>query len=230
MKSYTLILFALFTFVFSHTSYAQIQVGPLAGFGLNALSINPDVQGRNIDTKPGYTLGATFIYNFSPMFSVQLEPAYTQRGATIYSAQTDIGLILEIEQSVEMNYVDVPVLFKVSFGGDFIKPYIIGGADIGFPLENTKLKLNRVIANGESVIEMVPDEFKEQELLNEGVDFGLNFGAGFSFPISTVSMFFQAQYNLGLSDLNNETPQQGVEQDIIKNRGFQIKTGLLITL
>jgi hypothetical protein len=164
------------------------------------------------------------------MFAIQLEPAYTQRGASVYSAQTDVALILEIDQAIEMEYIDIPVLFKVSFDAQFIKPYLLAGGNIGFPLQDTKLTIDKVIANGQDVIYLLPGDVIEQELKNESLDYGLNFGAGVSFPLGIIDMFVQAQYNLGLSDLNDEPAIEGVEKEVIKNRGIQVKTGLLITL
>jgi len=229
VKKNHLLLITFYFLIFVIPGFSQIKIGPLVGVNLSGLSIDPDVPGRNINTKSGLTAGATIIYNFSSMFGVQLEPAYTQSGASIYSAQTTDGLILEIEQTIEMNYINIPVLFKVSFAGDFIKPYLLAGANIGFPLDNTKVTIDKVTANGEDVTELLPGEVIEQELKNESIDYGLNFGAGISFPIGTFGLFFQAQYNLGLTDLNDETPQEGVEQGVIKNRGFQVKTGVLIS-
>lgn len=230
MEKNKLILIIFYLIIFVIPGFSQIQIGPLVGTNLSGLSIDPDVQGRNINTKTGFTAGAVIIYNFSSMFGIQLEPAYTQRGASIYSAQTDVGLILEIEQTIEMDYIDIPVLFKVSFDGNFIKPYLLAGANIEFPLENTKVRIDKVIANGEDVTSIIPSEVIEQELKNESIDYGLNFGAGISLPLGSIDMFFQAQYNLGLSDINDEAPQEGVEQGVIKNKGFQLKAGVLLSL
>lgn len=231
MKRTVLIITLLTMYFLSSHTLAQFQIGPLVGGNLSGVRINPDVQGRNTNYLARLTAGVAIIYNFSSMFAVQLEPAYTERGASIYSAQTENSLILEIEQSIKMNYIDIPVLFKLSFDGEFIRPYLLAGGNIGFPLENkTKLKIDKVIANGQNVIELLPGDVIEQELKNESTDYGLNFGAGVSFPLGIIDMFLQAQYNLGLSDLNDETPPEGVEKDIIKNRGIQVKAGLLITL
>lgn len=230
MKRNHLLLITFYFFIFVIPGFSQIKIGPLVGVNLSGLSIDPDVPGRNINTKSGLTAGSTIIYNFSSMFGVQLEPAYTQGGASVYSAQTDDGLILEIEQTIEMNYIAIPVLFKVSFAGDFIAPYLLAGANIGFPLDDTKVTINNLTVNGEDFTEFIPSEVIEQNLKNESIDFGLNFGAGISFPLGAIDMFFQAQYNLGLTDLNDEAPQEGVQQDVIKNRGFQVTAGVLFSL
>lgn len=230
MKKIAVVLILIFIFLLTDNAHSQFQIGPLVGGNLNGLSIKPDIQGRNINFVTGFTAGVVMVYNFSSMFSIQSEPAYTERGASTSTAQTDVGLILEIEQSIEMNYIDVPVFFKLSFEGDFIKPYLLAGGYVAFPLQDTNVKVDKVIANGQNVITLIPNELLEQYLKNESVDFGLNFGAGISFPLGIVNMFFEVQYNLGLTDLNDEVPQEGIEQDVIKNIGLQIQTGLLFTL
>jgi len=230
VKISRLILIIFCTLILAVPSLSQFQVGALVGANLSGLSISPDVPGRNINTKSGLTAGATIIYVFSPMIGVQLEPAYTQGGASIYSAQTATGLILEIDQTVEMSYIAVPVLFKVSFPGDFITPYLLGGINIGFPLDETKLTIDKVTVNGEDFTGNIPNELLEQELKNDSIDFGLSLGAGLSFPIGVINMFFQAEYNLGLTNINDEEPQVDVQQDEIKTRGFEITGGVLFSL
>ena len=44
------------------------------------------------------------------------------------------------------------------------------------------------------------------------------------------NMFFQAEYNLGLTNINDEEPQVDVQQDEIKTRGFEITGGVLFSL
>ena len=227
-KKLIMILFCALSITFP--ALAQFQVGASVGAKLSGLSINPEVAGRNINTNSGLTAGVTLVYNFSSMIGVQLEPAYTQAGASIYSAQTEEGLILEIDQTIEMSYIALPILVKVSFPGDFITPYLLGGTNIGFPLDDTKLTIDNVTVNGEDFTSNLPNELLEQELKNESIDFGLSLGAGLSFPIGVIDMFFQAQYNLGLTDINDEEPQEGIIQDEIKTRGFEVTGGVLFTL
>ena len=128
------------------------------------------------------------------MFSLQLEPTYMQKGAKIHIPYTDVGLILEIEQTIEVNYIDIPVLFRVSFGGDFIKPYLLAGSYIAFPLENGKTTLDNLIGNGDDITELLPDEVLEQfepELITNSIDYGLNFGAGVTFPLGIIDLFLE---------------------------------------
>jgi hypothetical protein len=226
MKKTVIILAFLLMFFVGGSGYAQFQVGPLIGGTLSGVNIKPDAAGVHVNNVTGYTAGIQIIYNFTPMFGVQLEPTYMERGASVHTAQTDVALILEIEQTVVTNYIDVPLLFRVSFEGDFIKPYLLAGANIAFPVGDSKVKIDKVTANGQDFLWIVPSEEREQELPTNNVDYGLNFGAGLSFPVGVFDIFFQAQYNLGLSNLSEES----AEQQELKHRGIQLKTGLLFTL
>jgi hypothetical protein len=241
MKKTVLILILVFTYFFVGSGFAQFQIGPLVGANLSGLSIEPDFQGRNINTKTGFAAGAAIVYNFSSMFSLQLEPTYMQKGAVVYTPITDVAAIIEIEQTIEVNYIDIPVLFRVSFGEEFIKPYLLAGGYIAFPLENGKTTLDKIIANGQDIIGFIPSEgieTFEPEIKTNSIDYGLNFGAGIAFPLGIIDLFLEAQYSLGFSELNDEAfrffppfaPFPDVIISEIKNKGFQIKAGLLFTL
>jgi hypothetical protein len=233
MKKTVIILILVFTCFFASSGFAQFQIGPLVGANLSGLSIDPEIQG-NINTKTGFAAGAAIIYNFSSMFGLQLEPTYMQKGAKLHIPYTDVGLILEVEQTIEVNYIDIPVLFRVSFGEDFIKPYLLAGGYIAFPLEDGTTTLDNLIGNGQDITELLPDEtldlFKP-ELVTNSIDYGLNFGAGVDFPLGIIDIFLEAQYSIGFSKL---TEEYFIFPDIlnpdIKNRGLQIKAGLLFSL
>jgi len=236
MKKKFIILILIFTCFFVSNGFAQFQIGPLVGANLSGLSIEPDsLFTGNINTKVGLIAGISIVYNFTPMFSVQIEPAYMEKGAVIYTPYTDFGLILEIEQTVDVNYIDIPVLFRVSFGEDFIKPYLLAGGYIAFPIGDSQTSLNTLMGNGQDLTEILEDEILDlfkPELITNSVDLGLNFGAGFSFPLGIMDLFFEAQYSLGLTNITDEEfflfPE--LLNPDIKNKGFQIKAGLLFSL
>jgi hypothetical protein len=239
MKKTVLILILVFTYFFVGSGFAQFQIGPLVGANLSSLSMDPDIPGGNINTKTGFAVGGIIVINFSPIIGLQLEPTYMQKGAVIHTPFTDFGLIFEMERTIEVNYIDIPVLFRVSFGGEFIKPYLLGGGYIAFPVSKAKIEIEKVIVNGEDFINIVPEEDITQEIETNSIDYGLNFGAGISFQLGIIDLFLEVQYSLGLSKLNDEDflifpPDVPIFPDIviseIKNKGFQIKAGLLFTL
>lgn len=228
MKKTALLLIIFFILISGSSGFSQIQVGAAAGVNLSGLSITPDAAGRTTNIKPGYTAGAVIIYNFSSMFSVQAEPAYIQKGSLIKTAQTDMGLILEVKQTAEINYVDIPLSFRLSFEGESVEPFLFTGINISFPLKDIKIRTDNVTVNGQDFTQMVPADLLEQKIKTKKIDYGVNFGAGISFPLGTMDLFFSVQYNLGLADLNNEQLNQGEQQSKIKNKGLQAKTGILL--
>jgi hypothetical protein len=236
MKKRFIILILVITCFFVSNGFAQFQIGPLVGANLSGLSIEPDsLFTGNVNTKVGLIAGVSIVYNFSSMFSLQIEPAYMEKGAVIYTPYTDVATIVEIEQTIDVNYIDIPILLKVSFGEEFIKPYILAGGYIAFPLDDGKTTLEYIIGNGQDITELLPEEtlnlFKP-ELITNSVDLGLNFGAGFSLPLGIIDIFLEAQYSLGLTNITDEEfflfPQ--LLNPDIKNKGFQIKAGLLFSL
>ena len=215
--------------ILSSSGIAQIQVGPAAGVNLSGLRITPDAAGRTTNIKPGYSVGYMIIYNFSSMFSLQLEPAYVQKGSLIKTAITDMGLILGVKETASINYIDVPLSFRVSFEGESVKPFLFAGMNISFPVEDLKIKIDNITANGEDITEMIPPELIEQKIKTKKIDYGINFGAGISFPLSITDFFLSVQYNLGRSELNDEPIAQNEEIIALKNEGLQVKTGILFT-
>jgi hypothetical protein len=209
--------------------YAQFQVGPVVGANLSGLNISPRDAGVTTNIKSGYAFGAVIAYDFSPMFSIQLQPVYIQKGGLIKSAQTDMGLILEIEQTVDVNYIDVPLLLKVSFEGESIKPFLFAGFDVAFSLDDSlKFTVNNVTVNGQDYTQELPSELIEQKLKSKKMEYSILFGAGISIPVGILDLFIQAQYNLGLSNVNGEyewlQPEHGPK---LNNRGLQVMTGVL---
>lgn len=229
MKKTVLPLVIFFIFILSSSGISQIQIGPAGGVNLGGMSLTPDAAGRTTNFKPGFSAGAVIIYNFSSMFSLQVEPAYVQKGALIKTAMTDVGFILELKETAEINYMDVPLSLRVSFEGETVKPFLFAGMNISFPVEDLKVTIDNLIVNGEDFTHLIPADQIEQKIETKKIDYGLNFGAGISFPVAITDLFFSIQYNLGLSDLNKEQVDQNEENIKLKNKGFQVKTGILFT-
>jgi Outer membrane protein beta-barrel domain len=99
---------------------------------------------------------------FTPMVSLQLEPSYFQKGAKIHTAQTGERFIIEVDQSIQVNYIDVPVLFKLTFGNEAVKPYFLGGGYIAFLLSEAKIEMEKATANGKDVINIAQQSCKQK--------------------------------------------------------------------
>ena len=170
--------------------------------------------------------GGILFYSFSPIFGLQVEPAYVQKGATVDVSLTEQGMTMIQEGTLSGDYLDIPVLLKASFGDGPVKPYLLAGASIAFILGDAILEIDKATINGVDVTNQIPSDERKDTILVKSTDFILNFGGGVIIPLGKVNIFIEAQYNLGLTDVNDE-PNDNMK---IKTTGIQIKAGVLFPL
>ena len=203
-KLFLLSLIVLLTLIISPLN-AQVQLGLQAGTNLGDVSLDPTPEGVTTGMRAGIMFGGILFYSFSPIFGLQVEPAYVQKGATV-DVSTE-----QLEGTITGDYIDIPVLLKASFGDGPVKPYLLAGASIAFLLGDAKIEI---------------DNAPEETLETKSTDFILKFGAGVLIPAGQVNIFVEGQYNLGLTDVNDD-PNDDMK---IKTTGIQIKAGVLFPL
>jgi hypothetical protein len=203
-----LLLFSVL-FLFSVTTFAQMQAGLKAGLNISNLN-GSDVS--NTDSKTGFTGGAFFMYQFSPMFAVQPEAYYTMKGAE--QKGTIEGY--NYTATLSLDYIEIPILLKlmIPIQGSSINPAIFAGPSIGF---NTTHKV-KVEAEGQSSESDIPDV--------KSTDFGLVFGGGLGFPIGKNELGFDVRYILGLGTIDDSAAKSDVKNGVINFNayfGFSLK-------
>lgn len=169
----------------------QLKFGPKAGVNFANLS-GVD----NTEMKTGFHVGAVAEINFNEKFSIQPE--------VIYSAQGAKGMLNNIEGKANLDYINIPILAKYYIVDGFS---VEAGPQVGFLVKAE----GKGTVNNVSVTTDVKDNFKS-------TDFGLGFGLAYDLP---VGMFVNARYNLGLSDIRNNTSSG----DAIKNNVIQVGIG-----
>ena len=179
-----------------------------------------------IGTRTGLLFGGILFYSFSPVLGLQVEPAYVQKGASIEQTEIEEGNTIKIEATLAADYIDIPVLLKASFGDGPVKPYVLAGASVAFLLGDAMLEIDKTTLNGDDVTSQIPSDEREQKIETKSTDFILNFGGGVIIPLGQVNIFIEGQYNLGLTDVNDE-PDDITE---IKTTGIQIKAGVMFPL
>jgi len=226
MKKFFLLSLTFLLAFFVLPINAQVKLGLQAGVNLADISMDPTPTGLETSLRTGLLFGGILNYNFSPLLSLQVEPAYIQKGAAVDASMTEDGVNIKIEATFSANYVDIPVLLKASFGNQQIKPFLLAGASVAFLLGDVKLNIDKATANGQDVTNILTKEQKEQIQKSKSTDFVLNFGAGVLIPIGQADIFIEGQYNLGLTNVNDE-PGDNTK---IKTKGIQIKAGALFSL
>jgi hypothetical protein len=226
MKNLFLLSLIVLLTLFIPPLNAQVQLGLQAGTNLGDVSLDPTPEGATTGMRAGIMFGGVLFYSFSPIFGLQVEPAYVQKGATVDVSLTEQGMTMIQEGTLSGDYLDIPVLLKASFGDGPVKPYLLAGASVAFLLGDAMLEIDKATINGVDVTSMIPSDEREDTVKTKSTDFILNFGGGVIIPLGKVNIFIEGQYNLGLTDVNDE-PNDNMK---IKTTGIQIKAGVLFPL
>ena len=187
---------------------AQVNLGVLGGLNLANASMDPLEEGTNLSSRTAFGFGAILDFGLNESITLHLEPMYLQKGFKLKVDMVDMGEIAEWE--VKFAYLEIPVMLKYAFGTSEIKPYIIAGPTIAYNL-SSKLKISM---GGVSEEGDVKDDIKS-------LDFGVGFGAGVNVAMGNNSIFVEARYALGLTNINDHPNDPD-----IKTKGIQIFAGI----
>jgi hypothetical protein len=228
MKKTATVLIMLATLLFISNGIAQVQLGLQAGTNLGDVSLDPTPEGISTSIRTGFMFGGILFYSFSPILGLQVEPAYVQKGAQTVYSETDGGMTLKLERTLNVDYIDIPVMLKASFGDGPVRPYVLAGASVAFKLGDEKFEIDKLTIDGQDYTSEIPSELKAiwEKAEVKSTDFILNFGGGIIIPLGQVNIFIEGQYNLGLTDVNDD-PDDNTE---IKTTGIQVKAGVLFPL
>ena len=150
-------------------------------------------------SKVGFHVGGLVEFKLTDKFAVQPELLFSTKGA-----KSDFFGFTSEEN---LSYIDLPIMVKY-FVMEGLS--IEAGPQVSF-LMSAKAKVDGV-------------SFDSKPLYNS-TDFGFNIGAGYEL---TSGLFFQARYNLGLSDISKEIPVDPLDPQLNykeKNNGFQVSVG-----
>lgn len=217
------ILFAIGLAYACLPSYAQ-QVVPRIGLTLSKTAAENEA-GIEQKIKPGFTLGAGVEFKISSAFSIQPELNFIQKGFRITFDESDQGISLSVDNRTAINYLEIPLLFKVYFGNSTTKYFLLGGVSVGYGLGGkTKTKVDAdlmgtgfsVSTTGKVKFSDPPENYNPEEdtdlYLNNRYDAGAQFGFG---ALINEKFIVEARYNVGFSPFIDE------EEDT-KNRVLQV--------
>ncbi len=189
------------------TVQAQIAVGVRAGYNNSRLSISPeDTDDPDFKSRGAFHFGADLAFTLSPMFAIEAGAVYSQKGAT--AAESGI------DATVALDYLDVPVLFVVNIPTNSnITPRLFAGGVASFEL-SCKFKLS-VAGVGSASTDCDPDDIGERKKSY----LSALFGGGIGFAAGPGSVLLDVGYQLGLTNLSDETAETA------KLNVFQISLG-----
>ena len=203
-------------------SSAQFTLLPKAGVSLSNVGFDSDETLDGQKLRPGIVLGVGLNIPQNSVMSFQTELLYVSKG---FAAEQN-GVV-DYDGQVSLNYLEVPMLVKASFGTKELGVYGNGGLSFGYLLGG-RMKGEWDIFNvGEDFNEALeftdePNPLVAHQLDANRVDVGLNLGGGFNFSVGDIPLFLDLRYNLGLIDYDKD--------QTAKNRTFAITLGSRIGL
>lgn len=199
----------IFTSVFAllaSLSFSQTLI-PKAGLAMAKLG-GSDVEDQKFNL--GFTLGMGFNLPLgSGPLSIQPELNFIQKGS---KANIDI-----YSSKLKLNYLEVPVLVKATFG-ETTKFYFNAGPSIALGLGG-KLKATEGSITEEVDVKFGDGEDEEALYVEKKTDFGLQFGGG---VVIAEKIMIDIRYGAGLSSL--------FEDEKVKNNVLQFTVGVPLNL
>ena len=172
------------------TAQAQgVSFGAKAG--VNFATIGGD-ETDGIDGRTGFHVGAVVEIPVNDFFSVQPEVVYSAQGAKdSFSETTALGTISG-ESTIKLDYINIPIIGKF---------YVVEGLSlevgpqIGFNIN----AMDEFEVSGLGMSESGEEDISE---FVSGTDFAIAAGAAYKLE---NGLFFSARYNVGLSDINDDS-------------------------
>ncbi len=147
-----------------------------------------DIEGT-LKSKVGFTGGIFLAFHLGRVVTIQWEALYTMKGASFeYTDLEDT-----YTEKLYGNYIEIPLLLKITIPTPVIQPFVFAGPSVGFKLSE------KIQINGEDIP-------LEEKLLKNN-DYGAIFGAGLNLG---RNFMLDVRYSLGLQKvidtIEGETP------------------------
>ena len=183
---------------------AQWNIGGVFGINLASINVDPEPSTEEYSGRSGFGLGVVLDRPLSGQIDLHAEPMFLQKGGKIKEAGD--------ETTFKISYIELPIMFRYNFENDAsAQPYVMAGPSLGYLL------------NGKYDVKDGPEIDAKDEL--KGLDLGVGFGGGVSMPKGNMTLFAEARYILGLTNINDESDEAKV-----KNRGLQVLVGATVPL
>ncbi len=210
----------------SSGGFAQVSLIPKIGLNIAnaAIDENRDYPGQKSLLGLTAGLGVNFPLTSDAFLSVQPEILYSQKGWAGESSNALTGY----EGTYRLNYLEVPLLLKINFGGETIRAYVNAGPSVGYLLggrvDGSLTTLGVEIFSIDKKLEFTetPSVTDLNEVNANRTDIGLNFGGGVGYSFGGKVLFLDVRYNMGLTDYNRDFSS--------KNRVFALTAGLQVPL
>ncbi len=168
----------VFTFALVNQASAQMVMSAKGvKVGLNIANLSGD-DVNDADARTLFSAGAFARFGLGPIFAIQPELLMSMKGAKWESGS--------IETTLDLTYIEIPVLFRVNIPLQTFVPAIYAGPYLGIKASD-ELKVD-------------DQTMDNHDMKLKSTDFGLAFGVEGSFALLSV----EARYTMGMSSIDED--------------------------
>lgn len=190
---------------------AQSAIGVRGGMRWSDLEA-----GRDGGSMSSLVLGAYYGFGISDRLALQIEAVYGSRGGDALRLG-DATLDAEADPvSVDMTYVEIPLLLRAGFPGERLLPSVFAGPYVGFLLD-----CEVVPADGDG--RACDEEGAAQRFNPRSTEFGLAVGAALDVLMGESTVYVDGRYTLGLRPI-----QSGDEAFDARHTGLALTAGVAV--
>jgi hypothetical protein len=177
-----------------------LEVGVKGGLNVATITFSGNDAGPSLDPRIGAVVGGFVTLPIAAWIEVQPEVLYAMKGGTL----DDRG----VESHVDLDYLDVPVLARISRRGAGRRHYYVAGG----PSFGLRLRARSRVDFGSSTEEIdISDDL-------ERLDLGIAVGGGVAFG----AIVFDGRYTFGLTDIDRDK----TDDVTMKNRTISVTVGV----
>ncbi len=254
-QALTLVFHGLLLLLVLQNGFAQsISVGVRAGALLNNVSLDPEDSDVNPKMLFAPQIAVPIEIAFGDMFAVQPEIMYGSHGFKLDESETftegTVTFRTKTEGKLKANILEIPVLAKAKFGTELLKFHVLAGPSVGFGLSGESEATGSAVATDNTTGEVVfeedfsekgdlkfvgndydPDDLADDESPFAKTNINAHLGAGVNLQLGSATLFFDARYILGLSDLSPKAEgEPDDEHTKVKGNRIGLSVGVLFPL
>ncbi len=235
MKKQLKILLLSFLLIGSTVSYSQIYFGGRVGLNMSFLSVQPELIKYNTVSEliPKLNVGIAAIgyFEIGPYFAIQPEFIYNRKGLkSKIDTRVNGDTLLTGDWNYSFDYLEVPLMFKISLNSEGFDPFIEFGGYYGYMIQ-AKYEAKAYFNNEEILNQDYVSDFKTTpngESLERN-EYGFKIGIGGTLKLSKGAAFFSIRYSHGLTDIiNYQTMPDNYQKTY--NRVFQLTLGYVFEI
>ena len=208
----------------SSSATAQFRIGVRGGFNSASIDNLENIGINNLsdlDDVPGFQFSTVFEIGIGNAFSIQPELGFIRQGID-FSNKLDSANIYNFHKLI-LDYLQVPLMGKASFGKGKVKPYLNVGPSLGYLVNAIDVKE----INGSDEEEELDLDNAFKDVINR-VDLSLNLGGGVAVKLGPGNLLLDFRYDMPLNDFITNVQDQNL--DALRGKEYSVSLAYLIQI